>query len=127
MQRPFIELTILKNNLINERYGKADIQTISNETEKLKNWDSPFSEILMEGLNNIKQDVDNGNFKSAITEAIFIHNFPSDNEAINEWDQRHFYCIELPCYVREVEDYKRLRQMIRLIAALDVDEFDQSS
>lgn len=110
-----IELAFIRNELYKGVFleeHKAKLQEIK---DIIKTTNNPFSGLIQFCINNAINDVKIGAYRSAAEEINFIHNFPIESDFKN-WDEKHFYTIELLGYIEKSENVERIKEIIKVIA-----------
>ena len=113
-----IELAHVRNMLVRKKFGQEEIQMLSAVRSALHDNKTPFAEIILNGIDNCLVDVSKNDFDTAKFEINLIHNFPILEKDINNWDERHFYTVEMLTYLENVEDVSRIKKIILLVSKL---------
>lgn len=117
MNYQLTELAYLRNQLATGNFSIEDVQLIKKIKQHISELDTPFKELALNAINNCEQDIENGNFKLATQEIQLIHNLPFEKSEI--WNADYFYKIELLSYLEQVEEPKKIKKLIQLLALLD--------
>lgn len=117
MNYNMIELAYLRNQLACERFFERDNELLDKVKIEISNGSSRFKKIALNAIHNCEEDIKSGDLKSAAQEMRLIHNFPFDNA--EKWNEDYFYRIELLSYIEQIDDSKRIKNLIHLLGALD--------
>ena len=116
MSGKIIEFAFVRNKLVSGHFGEEDKQILHNIKDKILLSNSPFKDILLNGINNCEQSIQDNNLVLAAREIQLIHNFTFGNPAA--WNSDYFYKIELLSYLEQTDNVKRIKKLISLLARL---------
>lgn len=108
-----IELAFLRNQLLS---GYADEKLIINLLDNIRNNDYMFKDVILQSLHNCINDIQKEDYQSAANEIYLVHNLPLDKDDFSKWDQWSFYVIQMPTYLDNINDEKRVKKLIRMLA-----------
>lgn len=70
------EIAYLRNRLVELKFDHQDFSLLDNEIEKLHYSSSKFKRIVLNAMENCKQDIIENDYQKAACELQFIHNMP---------------------------------------------------
>lgn len=110
-----IELAHVRNMLIKNRFGNEEKKMLLYVDEIFAALKSPFASLISYGIKNCLSDIENEDYDAAIREINFIHNIPATEADFSRWNENYFYTMEIGVYLDGNDNYKRIKDYIRLI------------
>ena len=110
------ELAHIRNKLVSGFFSEEDEKILSNAKDKISSLNSPFKEIALNAIHSCEQSIRNNELELASREIQLIHNFTFEDAA--KWNSDYFYKIELLSYLEQIDDAKKIKKLISLLAKL---------
>lgn len=119
-----LSIAAIRNKLTHHRVDKPDLDELHRLISQMHTYNGPFSGLIASSLNACVRCIELDQFDDAAAELSLIHNLPTQHKSLVQWDEDHFYKIEVLRYLEVVSDPKRIRAVIQLIAQgqADVDK-----
>jgi len=111
-----LNLAHVRNMLFRNRFEHEEQSMLEAVLEFSFKNNSPFYSLIKLCVENCLHDININDFKSAAQEIHFIHNFPLSIQNVSDWDEYHFYSIEMLSYFDLTEKYDRIKSYIFEIA-----------
>jgi hypothetical protein len=124
MTDKLIELAHIRNRLATEKFDAEDMDLMIKIKNEISKMNTPFKEIVINAIDNCVQDIRANKLALATQEIQLIHNFTFYDK--NKWNSEYFYKFELLNYIELVDDVKRIKRLIGLLAKLEIN-FSESN
>jgi hypothetical protein len=92
-------LAMVRNNLYNGRFMGPDDETLRQITAEIEGSDTPFRELMLSSIANVRADIAGRHFREAGDEIDAIHNLPVRAHEFSNWDENWFRIGTFPSYV----------------------------
>lgn len=111
-----LNLAHVRNMLLRNRFEQEEQAMLEAVLKFSLENNSPFYSLIKICIKNCLHDLSMQDFKSAAQEIHFIHNVPLSIQDIPDWDEYHFYSVEILSYFDLTKKYNRIKLYIFEIA-----------
>lgn len=110
-----LSLAMVRNNLYSGRFGEPDQRTLEEVASKIQGSNGPFRQLMLNVINNARDDIAKNRFREAGHELNAIHNLPVEAEDFSSWDEEWFYAGEVPDYIERIGQNARSEEFLRML------------